>query len=258
MSNKLLDQNGVETLIELVKQKLKHQNEDCYTKDEVNALLNRKQNKLTIDGTLTSNSLNPVTSKGIYQEVAKKVNSSAIASVATSGDYNDLKNKPAIPTKVSELQQDVPETDPTVPNWAKQPTKPSYDYSEINNVPIIPDISDLTTQDYVNNLISGTVTNANYDSSEKIIYFKNGDTVLSQIDATAFIKDGMVSNVEITNGNLVITFNTDSGRQPINIPITSFFNANNYYDKTTSDARFVKISDLEEITNSEIDEIITI
>lgn len=146
MSNKLLDQNGVETLIELVKQKLKHQNEDCYTKDEVNALLNRKQNKLTIDGTLTSNSLNPVTSKGIYQEVAKKVNSSAIASVATSGDYNDLKNKPAIPTKVSELQQDVPETDPTVPSWAKQPNKPSYTYDEITNKPTIPDTSTLATK----------------------------------------------------------------------------------------------------------------
>lgn len=27
------------------------------------------------------------------------------------------------------------ETDPTVPQWAKQPNKPTYDYSEINNTP---------------------------------------------------------------------------------------------------------------------------
>lgn len=27
------------------------------------------------------------------------------------------------------------ETDPTVPGWAKQPTKPSYNFSEINNTP---------------------------------------------------------------------------------------------------------------------------
>lgn len=32
----------------------------------------------------------------------------------------------------------VVETDPTVPSWAKQPTKPTYSYSEITNTPTIP------------------------------------------------------------------------------------------------------------------------
>lgn len=35
-----------------------------------------------------------------------KVNSSDLASIATSGDYNDLSNKPTIPTKTSELTND--------------------------------------------------------------------------------------------------------------------------------------------------------
>lgn len=54
---------------------------------------------------------------------------------------------------------------------------------------------------------------AEYDSTNKLIYLKHGSTRLSNpIDATAFIKDGMVDTVEVTGGNLVITFNTDSGK----------------------------------------------
>ena len=36
------------------------------------------------------------------------------------------------------------ETDPTVPSWAKQANKPTYDYSEITNTPTIPTVNDAT------------------------------------------------------------------------------------------------------------------
>lgn len=55
-----------------------------------------------------------------------------------SGSYNDLTNKPTIPTvptNVSAFTNDAgyltSETDPTVPSWAKQNTKPSYTASEV-------------------------------------------------------------------------------------------------------------------------------
>ena len=48
----------------------------------------------------------------------------------------------------------------------------------------------------------------------------------------------MVSNVEISEGNLVITFNTDAGQEPISIALTDIFNPANYYDKTTADSTF--------------------
>ena len=76
-----------------------------------------------------------------------------------------------------------------------------------------------------------------YDSQTKRINFYNtsveGD-VLGYIDATDFIKDGMVSNVEIKNVTgkgtcIVITFNSDAGKQAIEIPITQIFDASNYY-----------------------------
>lgn len=71
-----------------------------------------------------------------------------------SGDYDDLTNKPPIPSKTSDLTNDsgyitgYTETDPTVPSWAKQPSKPTYTANEVGALPsttVIPTkTSDLT------------------------------------------------------------------------------------------------------------------
>ena len=80
------------------------------------------------------------------------------------------------------------------------------------------------------------VASAEYVSSAKTINFKNiSGTVISTIDATDFIKDGMVDDVKIENGYLVITFNTDAGKESISIALTDIFNPNNYYTKTEID-----------------------
>ena len=81
---------------------------------------------------------------------------------------------------------------------------------------------------------------AAYDSNTKRINFYHGSTsdagnIKAYIDATAFVKDGMVDNVEISNGYLVITFNTDAGKQAINIALTDIFNPANYYTKNEVD-----------------------
>ena len=75
-----------------------------------------------------------------------------------------------------------------------------------------------------------------YDSNTKKIELRNADgETLSEIDATAFVKDGMVNNVAIVGDYLVITFNTDAGKEAINIPMSSFFDASAYYTKTEVD-----------------------
>jgi len=79
------------------------------------------------------------------------------------------------------------------------------------------------------------IDGASYDSTNHLILFKNGTTTLFSLDAAAFVKDGMVDTVTITGGNLVITFNTDAGKQAISIPLTDIFDPANYYDKDDVD-----------------------
>lgn len=125
-----------------------------------------------------------------------------------------------------------------------------------SSIPITEKINELSgaidsnTADIVN-LKSQTSTldaskfgGVSYDSGSKKINFYDSSedgNLLGYIDATEFIKDGMVDNVEIKSISgkpyLVITFNTDSGKQPINIPISDFFDARNYYTKDEVDGK---------------------
>lgn len=90
-------------------------------------------------------------------------------------------------------------------------------------------LNDYYTSAQTDNLIAGYIDGAVYVSSAKTINFYHGSTIVAQVDATDFIKDGMVTNVAIENGNLVITFNTDAGQEPISIPLTYIFDPSNYY-----------------------------
>ena len=78
-----------------------------------------------------------------------------------------------------------------------------------------------------------------YNSSAKTIEFYHGNTLLDSIDATDFIKDGMVNTVEIREVSgqtyLVVVFNTESGKEDIYILITEIFDASNYYTKNEVD-----------------------
>lgn len=94
--------------------------------------------------------------------------------------------------------------------------------------------------------VEGLFGYSEYDQETHRINFKNTSTgsVLSYIDASPFIVDGMVQNVEIKDVTieggsvkcLVISFNTDAGKQDINIPISQVFDASNYYTKSQTDS----------------------
>ena len=94
-----------------------------------------------------------------------------------------------------------------------------------------------------------------YVSRSKRINFysaSNSERVLAWIDATDFIKDGMVDNVEVREidgkSYLVITFNTDSGKQPIQISISDIFDASNYYTKS-------EVDDKIDVVNNKVDDL---
>ena len=87
-----------------------------------------------------------------------------------------------------------------------------------------------------------------YNSTSKYVEFYHGGTGGTKVyeyDASPFLIDGMVQNVEIkdvTSGSstvtcLVISFNTDAGKQDINIPISQIFDASNYYTTAQTDTK---------------------
>lgn len=68
-----------------------------------------------------------------------------------------------------------------------------------------------------------------YDSSQKKIFFRNYDGEnVGELDAKPFIQDGMVDSVEYDEETkeLVIVFNTDSGKEEIRVSLTDLFNLN--------------------------------
>lgn len=79
-----------------------------------------------------------------------------------------------------------------------------------------------------------------YDSSAKTINFYNDGVLKDSIDASDFVIDGMIDDVRIETisgaSYLVIDFNTASGKEDIQIPLSDIFNPDNYYTKTATDA----------------------
>lgn len=79
------------------------------------------------------------------------------------------------------------------------------------------------------------VADASYNDEDNAIEFVNasGET-LATIDATPFIKDGMISAVTIDEetSELVITWNTDASTTETRIELTKIFNPANYYTKS--------------------------
>ena len=95
--------------------------------------------------------------------------------------------------------------------------------------------------------VSGYADSVAYDTNTKYMKFYHGGTGGTEVfsfDASPFLIDGMVQNVEIKDVEisgetvtcLVISFNTDAGKQDINIPIADIFDASNYYTKDEVDA----------------------
>ena len=104
-----------------------------------------------------------------YSEITEKP---MLSTVATSGSYNDLSDKPNIPTKTSEIENDsgfitsndiptLEESDPTVPSFIKNITELdiqnwnsksdfSGDYNDLVNKPKIPSVEGLASETYVN------------------------------------------------------------------------------------------------------------
>ena len=89
-----------------------------------------------------------------------------------------------------------------------------------------------------------------WDSNAKSLKLYSGNHLLATVDGTTWVKDGMVESAAIVGNNLEITFNTDSGKEKISVPLTDVFNPDNYYNKTEIDSKFENVSISDEYVTS--------
>ena len=125
------------------------------------------------------------------------------------------------------------------------------------------DISDIPS-------VSGYADSVKYNSTSKYVEFYHGGTGGTKVfeyDASPFLIDGMVQNVEIKSVEisgvattcLVISFNTDAGKQDINIPISEIFDASNYYTTAETDNKIAEATSGKADTSAvtEVNDVVT-
>lgn len=143
---------------------------------------------------------------GIEDGAQANVQSDWLVDSDISDDY--IKNKP---TKLSDFENDkgyiVEETDPTVPEWAKAETKPSYDYSEIENTPGVATQEAaglMSAEDKIkldNSSGGGAQSDWNETDATKESYIKNKPTIptkVTDLTGTLPIKNGGTGGTTVT------------------------------------------------------------
>lgn len=110
--------------------------------------------------------------------------------------------------------------------------------------------------------IAAGISTVDYDSDTKRINFRSSDsTLICYLDATLFIKDGIVDSVRVDNIEiddiltkcLIISFNTDADKQDIIIPIKDMIDQDLFYTKTEIDAHNLEInSSITDLQNSRL------
>ena len=190
-----------------------------YTKEEIDNIIEK-------DEEITAAALNDINDRKVDSVEYQKSNST-LKFYATNEDGR---------TEVSSVKLDINMDD----YYTK--TEIDEDISSINS-----SISSINSSKFDNaSYVTGTTNGETY---QRIEFYANGSTVAT-IDAKPFIKDGMVNNVEIkdvTIGGesvtcLVITFNTDAGKQEIDIELSDIFDSKQYYKKSEVDEKIAALS----------------
>lgn len=110
--------------------------------------------------------------------------------------------------------------------------------------------------------IAAGISTVDYDSDTKRINFRSSDsTIVCYLDATLFIKDGIINSVRVDNVEidntltkcLIISFNTDANKQDIIIPIKDIIDQDLFYTKTEIDSYHEGInSSITDLQNSRL------
>lgn len=237
---KFLDLNGVSILWRRIKETFARKGETVsdISRDDTTFTVTRAdgttfeftQKDTTYDVATTAISgLMSAIDKAKLNSIESSAQENIIESVSVNGTAQPISNKGIdiiVPTAISDLANDVgyltEESDPTVPVWAKQSTKPTYTAQEVGALPVnthIPtkvselendagyvtedmDISEL--QDAVAGLTERLNTLADSDDttldqlSEIVAYIKNNKSLIDGITTGKVSVDDIVDNLTST------------------------------------------------------------
>lgn len=174
---------------------------------------------------------------------------------ADSTDDAYIKNKPTIPSKTSDLNNDsgfitgYTETDPTVPSWAKQISKPSYTFSEIGSKPSTISGYGITDAKIANGTItlgSNTITPLTSFTETDPIFTASPAHGISSTDITNWNNksDFSGSYNDLTNKPTIPTVNDATLTIQKNGTNVQTFTANASSNKTANITVPTKVSDL--------------
>ena len=171
----------------------------------------------------------------------------------------------------------IVETDPTVPDWAKEANKPSYDYSEIGNTPTIPTVptnvsafdndahyiteTQLNDAHYITTADVPAQTNADWEATSGVAQILNKPTSVSAFDNDAnYVTETQLNDAHyITAADVPVQTNADweatSGvAEILNKPtnVSTFNNDANYVTETQlNDAHYITAADVPAQVNAD-------
>lgn len=156
-------------------------------------------------------------------------------------DLSDYAKVEDVPTKTSELENDVPflTQHQSLEEYAKAKDIPTRVSQLSNDVPYLTDhqsLEDYAKIDFVKGINQTKYDGVKYDKDNGRIDFYVGELVKGSVDVKELAVDGMLENVILdSTNNLIFKFNAASQKDDITVPLGTVFNPNLYYTKIETD-----------------------
>lgn len=183
-----------------------------YPKVGIDSIVNAAGQASAVDTVVTENSSNLVTSGAVYDAIQEGGGSESVAwgdiagkpdfkAVATSGSYDDLTNKPTIPTKTSELTNDSSFVNNYQLSGKQDKLTSGTNIKTINNQSILGSGNIATaSQSELTNIATTVGNQASAIAALNTAVFKNGnnqfDVVNGRIDGVSSVLDSALTDIE--------------------------------------------------------------
>ena len=99
----------------------------------------------------------------------------------------------------------------------------------------------------IEDLKKDKIDGVSYDKNENKIVFLANQKEVASVDTTDFVKDGMIESVELDGTVLKIIFNTESGKEEIDVDFKDIISGGTFYTKDEVDSKLDEKADKSDI-----------